>query len=61
MADYRLYFNNDKGRIKSVTELECVDDKAALAISKVQLGSSSGELWQLTRRVARLKPDQSDK
>lgn len=51
MVDYRLYFHDDVGHFRSVTDLSCADDAAAKAAARALLDGQAGELWEHGRAV----------
>ncbi len=50
LAYYRLYFLDSAGRIRDVTEMECVDDAAALQACAPHLGKGQA-LERLVRQL----------
>jgi hypothetical protein len=58
MPHYRLYTLTEAGRIHSAPfEAEYVDDAEAVADAKQRLRENVIEVWQDTRRVAVVYPD----
>jgi hypothetical protein len=58
MPHYRLYTLTEARRINSAPfEAEYVDDAAAVADARQRLRESVIEVWQDTRRVAVVNPD----
>jgi hypothetical protein len=58
MPHYRLYTRTETGRIKSAPfEAEFDDDAEAIADAKQRLRERVIEVWQATRRVAVIYPD----
>jgi hypothetical protein len=58
MPHYRLYTLTETGRINSTPfEAEYVDDAEAVADARQRLRESVIEVWQDTRRVAVVYPD----
>ena len=59
MAGYRLYFLDDKGRIKDAAEFECDGDDAALIQADARHDGRAMELWsgvRVVRKIARRTP-----
>lgn len=59
LIDYRLYFQDDKGHIRSVAVLTCPDDDQAISIAKALLLGAPGELWERGRRIVGFETDRS--
>jgi len=55
VTHYRAYQIRPDGRIKSGIDLDCSDDKAAIAAAKRLVGEYAVELWQDCRMVAQLE------
>jgi hypothetical protein len=58
-VDYRLYLIGPNGHISRAIELDCRDDEHALQTVREHVLSVKAELWQMTRRVAVIEPDES--
>lgn len=48
---YRFYCLDDNGRIVSGTDVEALDDFAAIEIAQERCKDETIEVWQATRRV----------
>ena len=57
MPDYRLFFHDDMGHIRSVREFVCADDVEAQKIAEQLMRGMAGELWERGRRVKIFFPD----
>lgn len=55
MQHYRLYRLSPAGRIIAAQNLECSDDRKALAMADREREHHNVELWQDIRLLARLK------
>ena len=53
MPDYRLYFLDDRGRIRRSFQFACDSDAAADEVAKDHRTGKPMELWQLDRCVAK--------
>jgi hypothetical protein len=56
MAAYRAYFLGPDNRIVGVHELVCCDDDEALNKARSLVDDKPIELWDGTRRIARIDP-----
>ena len=52
MPDYRLYFLDERGRIKTSLEFVCADDEEARQTVEAHRRGAPLELWQEQRFVA---------
>jgi hypothetical protein len=57
MLTYRLFFLDDRLRVRHSLAIECPDDSEALAWAKAQPRRQITELWQGERVVTRLDPE----
>jgi hypothetical protein len=55
MAEYRAYIIGTDGHFIKAVDLDCADDEIALQQARQLVDSHDVELWQLDRRVAKLK------
>ena len=55
MADYRAYILASDGRIAKAVELTCPDDEAAKEAAKQLVDGHDVELWQMGRKIERVK------
>jgi hypothetical protein len=51
MPGYRLYFLDEMGRVRRRQDLECTDDKEAVAVARAMKHPYGKELWSGTRPV----------
>lgn len=54
MGHYRLYFLDDRGRIRRPVNLECECDEEAIALANEHPHDHGMELWQGARLVRRI-------
>ncbi len=54
MADYRLYFLDDTGRIRDAADLESEHDEAALAHALTRHDGRAMEIWSGARMVGKI-------
>jgi hypothetical protein len=57
MLTYRLFFLDDRLRVRHSLAVECADDAEALAWAKAQERPNVTELWQGERVVTRLEAE----
>jgi hypothetical protein len=57
MLTYRLFFLDERLRVRHSLAIECVGDAEALAWAKAQERRQVTELWQGERVVARLEAE----
>jgi hypothetical protein len=57
---YRLFHIADDGRIKKADVLKALSDAHALQLARSLINGCRVEVWDRTRRVARLGPDRLD-
>jgi hypothetical protein len=57
MQHYKVYALDRAGHVALAQEVECRDDLDALARAEQLASRASLEVWQGTRFVARIKPD----
>ena len=56
MSEYKLYFLDDAGHIARAMDLECRDDRDAIAAAHAHPGEHGAELWQSARKVGDVAP-----
>ena len=56
MKHYRIYSLNHQGGISRARDLDCADDLDALSQGEKLSAENPVEIWQGSRRVARVKP-----
>lgn len=56
MPTYRLFFLDDRQRVRQALATECADDAKALEWADAQPRPQAAELWQGERVVAALPP-----
>ncbi len=54
MPHYRIYFLNDKGRIRHAVDIECPTDDDALRVVQERKDGRAMELWEGARKVAEI-------
>jgi hypothetical protein len=61
MPFYRVYFIGQDGHFTSVTDLDCVDDDAAIRFTMRLVNGNDVEVWQGARKLAAFehKPESS--
>jgi hypothetical protein len=45
MPQYRIYLHDEFGRFRGVEDLDCADDRQAIATARQRAGAEEMELW----------------
>jgi hypothetical protein len=54
MPQYRIYLHDEFGRFRGVEDLDCADDRQAIATARQRAGAEEMELWDRGRFVTRI-------
>ncbi|KHK88910.1 hypothetical protein [Novosphingobium malaysiense] len=55
---YRLKFEDDGVGVERILEFKAPDPTKALSIAKTEAADRYAELWQETKRICRLRPNE---